>query len=32
MRSLHYNEDKKKHNNVIEFYHDRNGNNKTPKC
>lgn len=25
-----YYEDKKKHNNVIEFYFDRNGNNKTP--
>jgi hypothetical protein len=25
-----YYEDKKKHNNAIEFYYDRNGNNKTP--
>lgn len=25
-----YYDDKKKHNNVIEFYFDRNGNNKTP--
>lgn len=25
-----YYEDKKNHNNVIEFYYDRNGNNKTP--
>jgi hypothetical protein len=27
-----YYEDKKKSNNVIEFYYDRNGNNKTPNA